>query len=887
VQAWHKEAKDVIKELDSNIDGLTKEESKKRLEKYGKNELPHKKPDSFIKIFFRQLKDPIVILLLITVFFCLLINEVIDAIAILFIISIDLLMGTFQEWKANKTAQSLQELINVKARVLRDKKEIEIDSKNIVIGDIVLLESGDKISADMRVIESHNLQVDESTLTGESLNENKISSILPKETLLADRENMVFAGTVVVTGRAKCVVVKTGIETEIGKIAHEVTTTKDEKSPLTIRMEKFSKQISILVVVVALIIALVLVYKDVPGSDIFLSVIALSVSAMPEGLPLALTMALTIASNKMAKKNVVVKRLNSVESLGSCTVIASDKTGTLTVDEQTAKQVCLPNGSTFEVTGTGYNDNGEIKGDIKYLDGVLEIARLGFINNEASLEKENDKFNYYGDSIDIAFLVLANKAKVSIDDYEVLGEIPYESENKYSAVFYKKDNTIRCTVKGSLEKVMSFSTKMRNGARNKKIDTQLLLKQNEEMAKDGYRVIAIADGEIKNFKEKEFYDGSEIKDLTFNGMVGFIDPVRDDVKQSLEECETAGIKVVMITGDHPLTAYKIAKDLNLVKDYSEVTTGDEVEKVFSLGSEKFDEFVKEKKVFTRVTPLDKLHIVESYKRQGEFVAVTGDGVNDAPALKSANIGIAMGSGTDVAKETAAMIIMDDSFKSIVAGIKEGRTAYSNIRKVCYMLLSSAVAEVSFFLLAIIVDLPMPLVAIQLLWLNIVTDGLQDFALSFEKAEKGIMKEKPRNTKESVFNSELLSEVLLSGVVTGLIVFGVWVYLMNVVQMDVDLARGYIMALMVFMQNVHVLNCRSERESTFKIPLKTNPLVVFSIISAIVLQIIIMEVPMLSHFLQAETVPVIDMIKLFLLSLIVLGVMEMYKWVQNRHEKALN
>ncbi len=872
--AWYQSKDEVISLLKSNEKGLTNKEADNRILKYGLNKLPSKRKASFIKIFFKQLLDPIIILLLITVFFCIFINEYIDAIAITFIIMVDLIMGAFQEWKANKTANSLERLINVNTRVIREDTEEEIDSAYLVPGDIVLIESGNKISADMRILESHNLQVDEASLTGESLNEAKFDSVLDENTPLADRENMVYAGTVVVTGRAKCIVINTGQHTEIGKIAHEVNSVKEAKSPLTIRMEKFSKQISILVVVIALIIALALVYKGVPGSEIFLSVIALSVSAMPEGLPLSLTMALTIGSNKMMKKNVIVKKLNSVESLGSCTVIASDKTGTLTVDEQTAKKVVLPNNSVYDITGTGYNDKGEIIGNDKYKKEVLEIASLGYLNNEAGLEESDNSFIYYGDSIDIAFLAFYKKSKADISNIEIIEKIPYESENKYSAIFYKKDGELRCTVKGSIEKVMSFCNRMNN---NKKIDTKLLLDQNQSLAKNGYRVIAVADGKVNSTGFKE----SDIKELVFKGMVGFIDPVRDGVKESLKECKTAGIKVVMITGDHPLTAFAIAKDLKLASNFSEVTTGEEVEKAYLLGEEEFDSFVMNKTVFTRVTPIDKLRIVDSYKRQGEFIAVTGDGVNDAPALKSANIGIAMGSGTDVAKETASMIILDNSFKSIVAGIKEGRTAYSNIRKVCYMLLSCAVAEILFFLLSIVANLPMPLVAIQLLWLNIVTDGLQDFALSFEKSEKGIMKEKPRSPKDTIFNSEMLSEVILSGIVIGLIVFGVWVYLINYIHMDEMLARGYIMVLMVFIQNIHVFNCRSERESAFKVSLKNNPLVLFSILSAITLQIIVMEVPLFSEFLQVKPIPLIEIMEMLIYAFIVLIVMEIYKIFKRR------
>ena len=393
------------------------------------------------------------------------------------------------------------------------------------------------------------------------------------------------------------------------------------------------------------------------------------------------------------------------------------------------------------------------------------------------------------------------------------------------------------------------------------------------LAKDGYRVIAIANGKVS---KKKTYSEKDIKNLTFMGMVGFIDPIRKDALSAIKECRNAGIKVLMITGDHPLTAYSIAKDLKLTNSYDEVTNGDEVDKYLSKSKVAFDEFVKTKRVFTRVTPLQKLEIIESLKRQGEFVAVTGDGVNDAPALKSANIGVAMGSGTDIARETADMIIVDDSFTSIVSGVKEGRVAYSNIRKIILFLISCGLAEVLFFCLSTLFDLPMPLVAIQLLWINVVTDGIQDFSLSFEKAEKNIMKDKPRNPKEALFDSELFGGIILGGIVTGILIFTVWYILINSLHMDVALARGYIMALMVFIQNIHVFNCRSEKSSAFSISLKSNKLVAYGVIASIALQIVMMEVPFLSKFLQTTSIPFVHLVFLFVIASSILWVFEVYK-----------
>lgn len=877
LKKWHStEKEEVLEILKSSELGLDEKEVKLRQEKYGKNELPKGKTPSLLKIFIEQLLDPIVLLLVVAMIFSILIKENIDAIAIASIILVDIILGTFQEWKANKNVEALTKLIEIRTKIIRSGKEIEVYSSNLVPGDIVLLSSGDKISADLRLIEANNLTIDESVLTGESTSVTKTSSTINKDVILAERKNMAYAGTSVLSGRGIGIVTATGLNTELGEIAKKVNTTKDTKSPLTIRMEKFSKQITFLVIAMAILITIVLYSKGTSGSEIFLSVIALSVSAMPEGLSLALTMALTIGSNRMSKNNVIVKKLNSVESLGSCTVIATDKTGTLTVNEQTAKKIVLPDNSTFDIEGTGYNDKGNvIPLENANIEAAKYISKLGVLNNEASLKKEKDDYEYFGDSIDIAFLALGQKMQINIDDIEITNRINYESENKYSAVFYKENGNNYCTVKGSLEKVLEFCTTMKGNNKNEKLDIEKIKKQHEDLASSGYRVIALAAGKTKSEKPEH---------LTFEGLVAFIDPVREEVTKSINDCKKAGIKVIMITGDHPLTAYSIAKDLGLVENYDEVTSGKELDEYFKKGKKEFDKFVKSKKIFTRVTPLNKLEIVESYKRQGEFVAVTGDGVNDAPAIKSANIGIAMGSGTDVAKETSSMIILDDNFNSIVLGIKEGRNAYSNIRKVSYMLLSCGVAEVLFFLLAIILDMPMPLVAIQLLWLNIVTDGLQDLALSFEKSEETIMNESPRNPNETLFNMELFSEVLISGLFIGIIVFIVWIYLINKLDMPVNIARGYIVTLMVFIQNMHVLNCRSEKSSILKVPIKSNPLIIFSIVSAIFLQVLFSEVPFLSKFLQTTSIPITHMLILFVISTTIIFIMEIYKYLKRKSIK---
>ena len=862
--------------------GLTDKQVLERLEKYGTNTLPQKKPKSIFLMFLEEILNPIVLILLVAMLFSFIVGEALDGFVILGIVMIDAVIGTVQSKRSERIASSLSGMIKVKAKVLRDGEKKEVESAYLVPGDIVFLESGDKISADMRIISCSNFTVDEALLTGESINALKSEESVKENSPLGDRTCMVFSGSSVITGRATCVVVETGKNTEIGNIATNLNDVADEKSPLTIRINKFSKQISVAIVAVAVIIFIIMLLQGNPFKDIFLCVIALAVSAMPEGLPLAVTMALTIASNRMGKNNVVVKHLNAVESLGSCTVIATDKTGTITLNEQTAKIVVLPSGKEYSVTGSGYNDIGKVdcneKSETEY---IKEIAGLGYINNEAHFENKKNKYTYFGDSIDIAFKVFAAKMKVKNNGMNTIHQVPYESENKYSAVFFEKDEKNFVTVKGSLEKILEFSSKMRENGKDVDIDTQIILKQNEELAKRGYRVIAVACGKVS---KKQKYTVEDIKNLSVVGLVGFIDPVRPESKTAIAECHKAGIKVIMITGDHPLTAYSIAKDISIASSNDNIATGKEVEEMFAKGEKAFDEFVKTKTVFSRVTPTDKLHIVESLKRQGEFVAVTGDGVNDSPAIKSAHIGIAMGSGTDVSKETADMIIMDDNFDSIVKGVKEGRTAYANIRKITYFLLSCSIAEVLFFVLALVCGTETPLLAIQLLWLNVITDGFQDLSLSLEKHEDGIMREKPRSTKESLFSKSIIMESSILGAVIGLVVFGAWMIFEKVLHYDDVVSRSLVMALMVFMQNIHAFNCRSEKQSVFKMSLKSNWFFAVSVIGSIGLQILFMEIPALSKLLDLTTVPYLDLIILLGVAFVVLLVSEIYKIFVRRNDK---
>lgn len=872
----------VFEKVSSTPEGLTTQDAELRLENNGKNIIPQKKRRSIFSIIFKELINPIVLLLLFACGFSLVVGEWIDAIVIFVIIATDIIMGTVQTVRAEKTAKSLLSMVKTTVKVLRDGEKTTVSAQDLAIGDIVFFESGDKIPADARILTSQNLKVDESILTGESNPAEKQAVLLEKNCPLAEQKNMLFSGTNVVSGRASAVVVRTALATEIGQIAEKLVETDDEETPLKKRINKFSKQITFAVALVAVALFVALYLQGNSFHSIFLFVIALAVSAIPESLPLAVTLSLSIASKKMGKKNVIVKNLNAVESLGSCTVIASDKTGTLTLNQQTAKLVILPNGETAEITGSGYNDQGEITAtNPETILQVNQIAKCGLLNNEAKLYKRDGKFKNFGDSIDIAFLALALKAKVDKSGIEVLYQIPYESEKKYSAVFFKNNDKMLCTVKGSIEKILSVCNTMKIGDKEVPLDEKTILAQHEKFAGKGYRLIAVAVGKTSGVPAED-----AIKNLTFLGLVGFIDPVRTETKPAVEACKNAGIKVLMITGDHPLTAFAIANDIGIAKDKSQVCTGKDVQNALLKGEKAFDKFVKSKTVFSRVTPTDKLEIVNSLKRQGEFVAVTGDGVNDAPAIKTAHIGIAMGSGTDVAKETADMIIADDNFSSIVQGIKEGRTAYSNIRKVTYLLLSQGIGEILFFFTSILCGLPMPLVATQILYLNVVTNSLQDIALNFEKSETGILKESPRSTKESLFSKSLMLECLISGAVIGGVVFAVWAGLMNA-GTDLVFARSIVMALMVFIQNFHTFNCRSETKSIFQLPFNSNWFVWVSVLVVFAMQILLMEIPFLANAISLTTVPALDLIYLFILSSVILIVMEVYKYFVRRYRAKHN
>ena len=619
--------------------------------------------------------------------------------------------------------------------------------------------------------------------------------------------------------------------------------TEDTKSPLEIKLTKFSKQISLSFIILAVVLAIILYLKNYEISEIFSAVIALTISAIPEGLTIAMTIVLSIASNKMAKKNVIIKKLNSVESLGSCTVIATDKTGTLTANEQTAKKVIFPSSKTAYIRGIGYNDVGEIKYDGNLDKEIKNLSLMGTINNEASLKLENHKWVHTGDAIDTAFLALGLKASIK-DIPKVEFRIAYEPEQKYSAVFFKQKDGMKVTVKGAPEKILNFCEYMNVDGISEKVDKQKIINQNNLLASEGFRVIGLAELIENNLEMKREYDENDIKGLTFLGLVGFIDPIREDAKEAIQMCKNAGIKTIMITGDQKNTAEAIGKKIGINKIYS------------------------------RVTPMEKLEIVNNLKADDEFVAVTGDGVNDVPALKAANIGVAMGSGTDIAKDTGNMIITDDNFSTIVKGVEEGRKAYNNIRKVIYLLLSTGFSEIILFVLSIIFNLPIPLLAIQLLWLNLITNGVQGDALAFEEDKENVLNKKIK--KQKIFDNLMIKEITISAIIMSVIEFIFYVYLYKIKNLNIVLIRSYLLTLMVFMENIQIFNCRSERISMFKISGTNNRFLIISIIITLCIQTIIVRIPEFAGFFGLTTIPIQNIGMLFLGTIPLIIGMEIFK-----------
>ncbi|MDP2319805.1 MAG: HAD-IC family P-type ATPase [Acidobacteriota bacterium] len=894
---WHAQSVDrVLDTLGTSSAGLSSDEAATRLQAHGPNVLPARRPPTLAAIVLHQFLSPLIYILLAAAAVALVLKDIVDATFILIVVLLNAGLGAFQEWRAEQSASALQRMLQVRSRVRRDGREQVLAADGLVPGDVVLVESGDKVPADLRLLRHTGLRIDESFLTGESLPVEKRIDVVAQDAVVSERTNLAFAGATVMAGRGEGVVIATGLRTEVGAIAETVTASATMKPPLVMRMEKFARQTSVVVLGACLLLAVVGLAQGMAYVDVFFLAVALAVSAIPEGLPVAMTVTLSIATTRMARRNVIVRRLTAVEGLGSCTYIASDKTGTLTVNRQSVRRLALPGGEVLHVSGDGYSGDGQIATE----DGqpppastkahAEALAMIGALCNEASLTSAGGEWTHHGDAVDVALLALAYKAGLHAADLRTampaVGAVPFESERSYAAVLYERDGRLVMAVKGALEVVLPRCQRMRTGEGVAPIEPERIVAQGDALSGDGHRFLALAEGELVPGRDPGGFGDADISALTLVGLVGLIDPPRPEAKIAVQKCQRAGVEVAMVTGDHPKTALSIARELGIASDERQVCTGATLTALGDPLAPPFQEAVRVGRVFARVAPMQKLQIVEALQQQGHFVAVTGDGVNDAPALKRANIGVAMGSGSDVTKDTAALIVTDDNFASIEAGVEEGRFAYDNIRKVTYLLISTGAAEVVLFVAALLAQLPLPLLPVQLLWLNLVTNGIQDVALAFEGGEPEAMSRPPRRPGEGIFNRLMILQTITAGLTMGGVLFLNWIVLLDAGFTEAE-ARNRLLLLAVLLQNYHVFNARSEQVSAFGVPLSRNYVLVGGVLLAQAVHLLAMHLPLMQRVLQVGPVSSSEWLVPFVTAGIIIAVMEGFKLLVRRRVIAVS
>ncbi|WP_223700286.1 calcium-translocating P-type ATPase, SERCA-type [Sutcliffiella deserti] len=830
--------------------GLSESEAENRLLQFGANELQEaERPNAFL-VFLEQFKDFMVVVLLAATLISGLLGEYIDAIAIIAIVIINGILGFFQERKAERSLQALKELSAPQVTVLRENEWRKIASREIVVGDVVKFTSGDRIGADLRIVQSSSLEIEESALTGESVPVvKKNTPVLGGDLSIGDQENMAFMGTLVTRGTGVGVVVATGMNTAMGQIADLLQSAEATITPLQRKLEQLGK---ILIVVALFLTLLVVILGIIQGHevyDMFLAGVSLAVAAIPEGLPAIVTVALSLGVQRMIKQKSIVRKLPAVETLGCASVICSDKTGTLTQNKMTVTQV-WSGGQTWAVTGNGYEPKGEFisadsKGPTKS-KSLQQLLTFGLLCNHASIIKKNNQYILDGDPTEGALAVAALKAgyarETLLDEFSIVKEYPFDSERKMMSIVVKdKQEKLFLITKGAPDVISNVSESILwEGRKQIFTDKYVTIVKDtvHGLAALALRNIAVAFKPLPNFHQNMTEKEVE-KDLTFIGIQGMIDPPRPEVKQAVKECKEAGIKTIMITGDHIITAKAIATEIGILPMGGKVMEGKTLQK---MSQNELEEMVDDIYVFARVSPQHKLSIVKALQKKGHIVAMTGDGVNDAPAIKASDIGISMGiTGTDVAKEASSLVLLDDNFATIKSAIKEGRNIYENIRKFIRYLLASNVGEILVMLFAMLLALPLPLVPIQILWVNLVTDGLPAMALGLDQAEGDVMKRKPRHPREGVFARGLWWKIISRGFMIGLVTLIAFIIVYKQHPDNLIYAQTVAFATLVMAQLIHVFDCRSERSVYHRNPFQ-NLYLVFAVISSILLMLVVIYYP---------------------------------------------
>lgn len=866
---YQKSEEELLSEMSTSVEeGLSSSEVEARLVKYGHNELKEEKRKGLMSKIIAQFSDFLIIILIVAAAVSLAVGEAKDAIVILSIVVINAFLGIYQEGKAEKSLDALKKMASPNAKVIRNNNQETIPATDLVPGDIVILETGDIIPADLRLVESSNLKIEEASLTGESVPVEKNSKLsFDKEVSLGDRSNMAYMSTIVNYGRGKAVVVGTGHDTEIGKIATIIQSYDDELTPLQKKLNQLGKLLGSLTIVVCILVFIIGMLQGRGMLEMFMTAISLAVAAIPEGLPAIVTIVLALGMNKMVERNAIVKKLLAVETLGSTSVICSDKTGTLTQNEMTVTKIYTDD-KVIDVTGGGYEPVGDFlltgeKISVNTVGNLDTLLSMAILTNDAHIQKTDDGYKVMGDPTEGALVTLAGKGNITSKEinaeYPRIEELPFDSTRKMMTTFHKNyipDKIVsftkgapdiiidRCSYISLDNKVVPFTEDLKKKA----------LAANSTFAKDALRVLAYAYREYDNLPADITPDNNE-DDMTFIGLSGMIDPPRAEAKEAIRLCKDAGINTVMITGDYKETAFAIAKELGMAETEDQAMMGEELNK---LSDQELREVVKYTKVYARVSPEHKVRIVTALKDNGGITAMTGDGVNDALALKKADIGISMGiTGTDVAKNTAEMILTDDNFASIVSAVEEGRIIYSNIKKFVFFLLSCNIGEVLLVFVSILLGWEVPLLPIQLLWLNLVTDSFPALALGVEKGEPDIMQQKPRNPDEPIIDKGMMVSIMFQSIAVAAGSLLAYYWAMNRYPDSIVHARTITFATLITAELLRAYSSRSQKFSLFKIGFFTNKAMVYATALAFGLLLVVLYVPFMQNILYTFPLGVLD------------------------------
>lgn len=881
---YHDEAADaVLKTLDTSETGLSSGEAENRLKKYGKNELKEEEKTSAVKLLFSQFKSFLILILIVAALVSAFLGELVDALVILFTVFLAGVLGFVQEYRAEESIKLLKSLTSPEALVVRNGKEVKVLSSLLVPGDILILQAGDRIPADARLLEAQSLKIDESSLTGESVPVEKSIKILLPETPQPDRKNMAYTGTSVTYGRGKAVITATGMSTAFGKLAGLLGEIERERTPLQEKLDQFGRWLGAATLIVVAFVAVLGIFKGFDPFEMFLWGVALAVAAIPEALPAVVTVGLALGVRRMVKRHALVRKLPSVETLGSTNIICTDKTGTLTQNKMTVEKVYV-NRTMLSVTGNGYEPVGDFFKDGQPVSEDIHLHKLlvtGALCNDAGLVEEEGIGDIIGDPTEGALVVAAAKKGIWRPDLELghrrIGEVPFSSERKMMTTLNASEEGLYAYSKGAPEVILGCCTKIFHGGQEKELTPEIrkeILDTVNEMANQTLRVMGFA---YRQVPENIVPENAE-REMVFAGLMGMRDPPREEVKVAIATCTDAGIRTVMITGDHKTTAFAIAREIGIYREGDLVLTGTELD---ALGDKEFEDMVEKVSVYARVYPEHKLKVVNALKKKGYIVAMTGDGVNDAPALKAADMGIAMGiTGTEVSKEASSMILTDDNFASIVSAVEEGRNILKNIKNFIAYGLTCHIGVVLIVLVGVLAWQILPVIAVQILWINLITDGLPPMALSLEAPDRGLMKQKPRKSTEGLVSRRMLIASLGLGALIAVQSLGVLSWALEE-GMPLPKIQTLIFTLVVISLMFNAFNWRSDRLSVFSLGIFTNRPLIYAVLSTVLLQLAAIYVPVLQTAFRTVPLSLSDWGMIIPLASTTLIVMEVVKYLERR------